>query len=230
MQRDLHEASIVLAGASGGLGSALAHRLHKEGARLVLMGRDQGRLSALAVPGERVLGCFSEAGTCERAVKAALTGHGRLDGVVNAAGVVAFGEVAGLADPVLDAMLLANLVGPVRLARAALPHLQDGGFIANLSAIVAEKPTAGMALYSATKAGLSAFDHALARETRRRHIDIIDVRPPHIETGLADRPLAGIAPRLPLGLDPDVVAERILAAIRSGQRELASGDFAPARV
>jgi cyclic-di-GMP-binding biofilm dispersal mediator protein len=94
-----------------------------------------------------------------------------------------------------------------------------------LSAIVAEHPTAGMAFYSATKAALTAFDRALARELRRRRVDVIDIRPPHTETGLAQRPVAGTAPRLPRGLAPDVVAQKIVEAIEGGAREVASGDF-----
>jgi cyclic-di-GMP-binding biofilm dispersal mediator protein len=145
--------------------------------------------------------------------------------VVNAAGAVAFGEVDSLSDEVIDRLLAANLVGPIRLMRAAIPRLESGGFIANLSAIVAEQPTAGMAFYSATKAALTGFDRALARELRRRRIDVIDVRPPHTETGLADRPVAGKAPRLPAGLAPGAVADRIVEATMAGARELAASDF-----
>jgi cyclic-di-GMP-binding biofilm dispersal mediator protein len=191
----------------------------------VLFGRDGSRLDALGLPGERVVGPIEDTAACEAAVERAVSAYGRLDGVVNAAGLVAFGEVASLSDDVMDALLAANLLGPIRLARAALPHLAEGGFVANLSAIVAEQPTAGMAFYSVTKAGLTAFDRALARELRRRRIGVLDVRPPHTETGLADRPVAGEAPRLPQGLSPDVVAERVVEAIRSGARELASDDF-----
>lgn len=82
-----------------------------------------------------------------------------------------------------------------------------------------------MACYSATKAALTAFDQALARELRRRRVDVIDIRPPHTETGLANRPLAGKAPRLPEGLAPDAVAVTVVEAIRAGARELASSDF-----
>jgi len=54
-----------------------------------------------------------------------------------------------------------------------------------------------MAAYSATKAGLTAFDKAAAAEFRRRQIRVIDIRPTHTETGLANRPIAGRSPRLP---------------------------------
>jgi cyclic-di-GMP-binding biofilm dispersal mediator protein len=61
---------------------------------------------------------------------------------------------------------------------------------------------------------------AAGRELRRRRIDVIDARPPHTETGLATRPVAGTAPKMPQGLGPDVVAARIVAAIAAGERDL----------
>lgn len=225
MKRKLEGASVVLAGASGGLGSAIGRRMSEAGARLILFGRDPTRLAATGLAGEQVTGDLRDAASCDAAIQAALSAHGRIDGVINAAGTVAFGEVGDLTDEVMDGLLTANLVGPIRLVRAALPHLEEGGFIANVSAIVAEQPTAGMAFYSATKAALTAFDQALARELRRRSLDVIDIRPPHTETGLANRPIAGTAPRLPKGLDPDVVAQKVVGAIVEGARELPSSSF-----
>jgi short-subunit dehydrogenase len=102
------------------------------------------------------------------------------------------------------------------------------GFVANISAVVAEQPLANMAVYSATKAALTAADRALARELRRSGIHVCDARPPHTETGLATRPLAGQSPPLRPGLDPDAVAARIVAAIEQGESEVASEQFATA--
>ena len=57
-------------------------------------------------------------------------------------------------------------------------------------------------------------------------MDVVDVRPPHTETGLATRPLAGQAPRLPRGLEPSLVADAVLDAVEGGRGELASDAFA----
>jgi len=94
-----------------------------------------------------------------------------------------------------------------------------------VSAVVAEQPMAGMAGYAASKAAISAFDAAAARELRRVGVRLVDVRPPHTETGLADRPLHGTAPRLPQGLDPEHVAARVVAAVVDGEREVPSSAF-----
>jgi len=83
-----------------------------------------------------------------------------------------------------------------------------------------------MAAYSAAKAALMAYDAAAARELRREGIRLIDARPPHTETGLATRPLAGQAPRLAEGLSPDAVAQRIVDAIANGDKDLPSTSFA----
>src|SRR6478735_4910920 len=201
---DLAAAHVLVLGATGGLGGAIARRLVASGARVSLSGRDETRLQALAD---------------ELGAAAPLTG------VVNAAGVVAFGAVEDLDDDTLDEVLLLDLVAPIRLARAALGVIPEGGFLAQVSAVVAEKAMPGMAAYSAAKAGLTAFDAALATELRRRRIRVLDVRPPHTETGLATRPVAGEAPRLPQGLDPDAVAERVVRALADDERDLPSTAF-----
>ena len=82
-----------------------------------------------------------------------------------------------------------------------------------------------MAAYAASKAALTAADRALTRELRAAGITVTDARPPHTETGLADRPIAGTAPRLREGLQPEVVAARIIAAIRAGEREIPAEAF-----
>ena len=83
-----------------------------------------------------------------------------------------------------------------------------------------------MAAYSATKAALTAADTALARELRRVGVRVIDARPPHTETGLTDRAIAGVAPRLAPGLDPATVARGILDAMADPRRtEVAAADF-----
>jgi short-subunit dehydrogenase len=141
---------------------------------------------------------------------------------------VAFGNLVDTDDLTLERLVAVNLLAPLRVARAALSVLPSGGFVANVSAVVAEQPTAGMVAYSATKAGLTAADAALYREARRRQVSVIDLRPPHTETGLALRPIAGSPPRLPTGLDPEAVAARIVAAIEADEREVPAAAFAGA--
>jgi cyclic-di-GMP-binding biofilm dispersal mediator protein len=112
------------------------------------------------------------------------------------------------------------------MLRESAAHLADGGFFVNLSGVVATQPVGGMAAYSASKAAAWAAMSAASREFRRRRIDVIDARPPHTETGLAGRAIAGIAPKMPQGLDPETVARRIVDAAAAGERDLPAEAFA----
>ena len=226
---DLSGARVLVLGATGGLGTPITRRLVAAGADVWLSARSGDRLAALVDElGPSVLGTTAAdlrlPGSPDEVVAAATEG-GPLTGVVLAAGVVAFGDVVDLEDDVLDALLLLNLIGPIRIVRAVTPHVVEGGFVVQVSAVVAERPMAGMAAYSASKAGLAAFGVAAGSELRRRKVRLLDVRPPHTETGLADRPIAGTAPRLKTGLDPDAVAERIVRAIVDDEKVLGSDAF-----
>lgn len=223
---DVDGASILIAGASGGLGSAVGALLAERGATLTLVARRESRLEALPFDGLCVGADIRRAEDCEQAVQAAVTEYGRLDGLINAAGVVAFGQLADVPDAALQEVFETNVLGPLRLIRAALPHLK-AGVIVNITAVVAERPMAGLVPYCAAKAALSAASKALQLEMSLRggKVRVIDVRPPHTETGLADRPIAGRAPKLTQGLDPARVAARILAAIENGDTEVASSQF-----
>lgn len=226
---DLSGARVLVLGATGGLGAPITRRLVVAGADVWLSARSGDRLAALADElGSSVLGVTAAdlrlPGSPDEVVAAATEG-GPLTGVVIAAGVVAFGDAVDLDDDVLDDLLLLNLIAPIRVVRAVTPHVVEGGFVVQVSAVVAERPMAGMAAYSASKAGLTAFGAAVSSELRRRKVRFIDVRPPHTETGLADRPLAGTAPRMKAGLDPDAVARRIVQAVADGEKVLGSESF-----
>lgn len=217
---------VAVLGASGALGSRIARGASERGAHVVVVGRDAARLASVVAGAVVVVGDISDAGLGDRVVAAATERHGGLDGLVNAAGVVAFGPLLDTDDAVIEELFLTNVLGPLFLLRRVVPALAARrGFVAQISAVVAEQPLPGMAAYAASKAALSAADKALARELRRSGVDVIDVRPPHTETGLAGRPLAGTAPALPQGLDPDAVARTVLDAIEAGRSELASTDF-----
>lgn len=225
----LHAAHVLVVGATGGLGGAVARALAAAGAKLSLSGRDPVRLAALAAELEpAVIGT-----TCADLVRveapaqivADAVSAAPLDAVVFAAGVVAFGPVEELDDDVFDELLLVNLLAPVRLLRAAAAVLPRGGVVVQLSAVVAETPLPGMAAYAASKAALTAFNRAAARELRRKGVRVLDVRPGHTETALASHPIAGTAPKFGQGLSPQHVAERILQAISEDASELSSSEF-----
>lgn len=215
MARSLDGRVVAVVGSTGGLGREIAAALDRRDTHVIGVSRTTTPSVDLR---------DSRAG--DLLVELARSEHGRLDGVVIASGIVAFGDLADTDDVVAEELMLTNALGPLWLARRSLPALAETeGFVAAITGVVAESPQAGMAAYSASKAALSTGLAAIRREFRRRRVSVLDARPPHTETGLATRPLAGTAPRLPTGLDPAAVAERIVVAIESGVDELPAAEF-----
>jgi cyclic-di-GMP-binding biofilm dispersal mediator protein len=224
---DMQGRSVLIAGATGGLGSHIAADLATRGATLTLIARDPDRLAALDVAGHRVALDLRDPRACRSAVDAAIAHAGRLDVVVNAVGVVAFGPVAALSVDAMEELFLTNTFVPIMLSQAALRAIEDGGVIVNISGVIAEQNLPGMAAYGGSKAAVRSFDEALAREALRRKVRVIDARPPHTETGLASRPVEGEAPRMPAGLEPAHVAATICDAIAGTATDLPASAFTP---
>lgn len=215
--RDLNGAVVAVVGATGGLGGAIVEALGRRGATVVRAGRS-GDVDVQVDLRDSAAG--------DALVAHCTNAHGRLDGVVIAAGIVAFGNLVDTDDVVVEELFLTNTLGPMWLAKRVVPALQETqGFLVNVSGVVADTPMPGMAAYSASKAAAAAALEALRREFRRLKVQVIDVRPPHTETSLATRPLAGRAPTMPEGLAPATVAERIVNAIEAGETVVTAGDF-----
>lgn len=207
---------VAVVGANGGLGRALAQQATARGARVIGAGRS----------GPDVVVDVRNDDAGDALVDHAQRHFGRLDVVIVASGVVAFGELADTEPVIVEELFLVNAMGPMWLARSVLPALTaSGGMFAAITGVVAETAYPGMATYGASKAALS---HALAawrREVRRHGVRVLDARPPHTETGLATRPLAGAAPRMPTGLEPAQVARRILDGIEADETDIPSTSF-----
>lgn len=222
----MENTSVLVAGATGGLGSEIAANLAARGANLTLVSRDAERLNALAVPGHRVALDLRSPDACAAAVQATVGHAGTLDVVVNATGIVAFGNIDDLSLDAMEELFLTNTFVPIMLAKAAFGSLGEGGTIVNISGVIAEQNLPGMAAYGASKAAVRSFDEALGREARRKKIRVIDARPGHTETGLATRAIEGTSPKMPTGLEPAHVAAVICDAIAGDTKDLPSSAFA----
>ena len=218
MTRSLNGLVVAVVGATGVLGNEIAGVLTARGATVVRAGR-HGDVDVVVDLQDAAAGDALVAHVRER--------FGRLDGVVIAAGVVTFGLLADTEDELIEDVFLTNAIGPLRLARRVTPELvETRGFLVHLSGVVASQPMPGMVAYSASKAAVAAGLAALGRELRRSGVLVCDAQPPHTETGLATRPLAGQAPPMPRGLDPAAVAERVVAAIERNETKVLAADFA----
>jgi short-subunit dehydrogenase len=232
---------VAVIGASGGLGRPICASLTARGAQLMLVGPHRDRLSSVAsdlqsvspqatpqASAPTIVECDIRDAQFGDLIVTAARAVGRLDGVINAAGVVGFGTLLETPDELIEELFLTNVLGPLWMLRRVAPLLSESkGFVVNISAVVAESPLANMAAYSASKAALTAADAALQREFRRIGVSVLDVRPPHTETGLATRPITGQAPKMPQGLAPEFVAELIVSAIEAETSDLGSTAFMP---
>jgi len=216
---DLTGKVALVAGGTGGIGQLVVEELRRRGAVVV---------TAARTPGDSVGHIATDLRLPEAATEVinhVISMHGRLDVVVNAIGVVAFGDVASTTSDTVEEVFLTNTFAHIFLCAAALPKMTRGGAIVGISGVVAEQNLPGIAVYGASKAAMRSFNEGFAREARRLGVRVVDARPPHTETGLATRAVAGAAPKFPEGLNPSLVAKRLVDAITSGETDLPSTVF-----
>ncbi|BAU86620.1 short-chain dehydrogenase/reductase SDR [Streptomyces laurentii] len=222
---ELSGARVLVAGATGALGGAITAELADRGARVALAGRDRGRLAhtARAYPSAPTAGFDAhDPGSCALAVHEAAAALQGLD-VVVAFGSVAFGAAEEIGDEVAEHLMAVNHLAPAAFFRAALGILRRGSAIAAVTGVVAERPQPRMADYSVSKAALAAWLDAVRREARSAGVAVLEIRPGHLDTGFATRPVAGTAPPLPEGGDPRHVAGAVADALEVGAELLRSG-------
>lgn len=177
---------ILVVGATGALGCAIARHLQIEGADLIVSGRDEGKLAALSkeIGGSSLSVDLS--GAAGRAQLAEAVGE--LDGVVYAAGVAPVAPVRYLKDADIEACLNLNTAVPLLLIRELLKNkkLKAGASIVWISSVASARGTAGYAAYAASKAGLEASARCLALELAPKGMRVNCIAPGMIETDMAD--------------------------------------------
>jgi 3-oxoacyl-[acyl-carrier protein] reductase len=191
MTFDLSGRTALVTGASGGIGSAIARQLHRQGARVVLSGRRRAALDELAGElGERVaveVADLVEKEAPERLV-AAVEATGGLDILVNNAGLTRDGLALRLKDEDWQTVLDVDLSAGFRLIRSALRGMvrRRWGRIVSITSIVAATGNPGQANYAAAKAGLTGMSKALAAEVAARGITVNCVAPGLIQTAMTE--------------------------------------------
>ncbi|MDQ1042617.1 SDR family NAD(P)-dependent oxidoreductase [Streptomyces sp. V4I2] len=189
----------LVTGASSGIGAATARRLAEDGASVVLVARRKDRLHGLAAEIERAGGSalvveadITDRARAEAAVEQTVEHFGRLDTLVNNAGLMLLGPVVGADAAEWERMIAVNVRGLLHTTHAALPHLlkaaEDGprqvADIVNISSIAGRVAWNGYAVYNLTKFGVNGFTESLRQEVTQRHLRVGVLEPGGVNTEL----------------------------------------------
>jgi meso-butanediol dehydrogenase/(S,S)-butanediol dehydrogenase/diacetyl reductase len=221
--------AVIVTGAGTGIGAAVARRLARDGASVVLVGRRRDPIERVAAATGQtfvVADASTEEGV-ERIVAATVDAHGGIDGLVLNAGVMLPGTVAEASVDDWRATLDVNLTGPFLLARAALPQLLERqGSVVSVASIAALRAGPGMAAYCASKAGLVLLTQCLAVEQGAAGLRANVVAPGWVRTEMADEEMDEFGG--PRGLDREAAYAEITRNVPA--RRPATADEAAAAV
>jgi 3-oxoacyl-[acyl-carrier protein] reductase len=211
--RRLEDKVALVTGASRGIGAAIALRLASEGAHVVVNyagSRDAAQdvvdaILAASGSAAAVQADISDPSACSALVEGVLSEHGRIDVLVNNAGITRDGLLVRMSDDDWDAVIATNLTGVFSMTRAAARAMMKAraGSIVNVSSVVGIVGNAGQANYAAAKAGVIGLTKSVARELAGRKVRCNAVAPGFIETdmtrALADQQREAIASTIALG-------------------------------
>jgi len=221
-----------ITGASSGIGESLARALAKRGASLILSGRNVAALEALAADCADALVLPFEATDYDRIpdiAERAWRWKGRVDGLVNNAGVTQRSLAIETAFAVYQTIVAIDLLAPIALTQALLPRMLQagGGQIVAISSVAGIAGVPMRSAYCAAKHGLIGYHDALRAENEHLGIRVLVVAPGSVRTNVSRNAITGDGSRrgvsdaaIDNGLAPQDAAGQILAALEAGKREL----------
>lgn len=187
------EGTVIVTGATRGIGRATVEAILARGGRVVAIARDQEALRELnASEPDRIRALSVDLEDAARVVEAAqhaIDAFGSVDGLVNCAGVARYEPVGAIGLESIEAQLRVNLVAPLLLSQAIAGHLRDrGGSIVNVSSTLSEHVAPQTVVYAATKAALNALTKGLALELAGAGVRVNAVLPGGVETDMLRTP------------------------------------------
>lgn len=239
MPAQLHGTVAIVTGASSGIGTATARRLAEHGASVAVLARRKDRLdtlvndieaaggTALAVEGD-----ISERAQADAAVQTVVERFGRLDILINNAGLMLLGPVVGADVEDWERMIAVNQKGLLYMTHAALPHLLKAGEdelrgvadIVNISSIAGRQAWVNFGVYNMTKFGVNGFTEALRQEITQRHVRVGVLEPGAVDTELVShntesiREALAASDAIPEPLQPEDIADSIAFMVTRPRR------------
>lgn len=234
---DLKQKRVLVTGGSSGIGFAIAEAMAARGARVVITGRREGKLSEAATQlsriGSEVLFVVGDVTANEdrgRVLSETIDALGGLDILVNNAGAVRAGRLELLPEDDIRGMIEVDLVAPILFTREALPHLRKSGdaLVVNVTSAAALTGVPFYGTYAAAKAGLSRFGEALRRELKGEGVHVLTVYPVATETPMMASSKAGAD--LGFGREPAAdVGKAVVEGIEANALEVVRGGEARAK-
>ncbi|HEX6975190.1 MAG TPA: SDR family oxidoreductase [Vicinamibacterales bacterium] len=229
--RNLDGKVAVVTGGSRGIGYAVAAALVRDGASVVITGRDQSHLDeaakALGAKVHAVRSDVSDPEQAAAAIAAAQDRFGGLDILINNAGIGIFANVADMDVREWRGTIGTNLDGVFYCCHAAIPRMRErgGGWIINISSLAGRNAFVAGAAYCASKAGLNAFSESLMQEVRYDNIRVSYIMPGSVATGFGGKSAQAIGINRPgeeWKIAPEDVADVVMDLIHTPARTLPS--------
>jgi short-subunit dehydrogenase len=214
----------LVTGASGGIGAETACLLARRGAQVIAAGQDPARTEAAAARAGAtpLVGSLAGEGRAAALACDAVAVHGRVDALVNVAGVGWAGRFADMHEQAVRDLVELDLTAPLLLVRELLPGMlaRRRGHVVNVGSIVGATGSRDEAAYAAAKGGLAVFTESLRQECRGTGVAVTLVVPGVVDTAFFDRRGAPYARRRPAPIPPRDVAAALVRAVERDRPEV----------
>lgn len=235
-RRDLNGTVVLITGAAGGLGAAIARRFAADGSRLALLDIDAERLTeaAASFPGAVPIVCdLTDPAACERAVADVTERFGGIDVLINNAGMTHRSAFVDTDPAVIRKVMEVNYLGSAYITRAALPSLiERRGAIVVVTSVAGFAPVLGRTGYAGSKHALHGLFDTLRAELRPEGVDVTVISPTFVDTDMQQRALGADGevtdhPQSRVGdqVDPGEVADKIYRAVERRKRWVVIGSI-----